>query len=464
MGWTERRDGWRDEEVAAAYDARRFRTPLQRAKHANDARIVARLLGSVGAGLRVLDAPTGTGRMVPELLAEGHRVVGIDLSTAMLSRAAGGDAETGFVGHAAGEIERLPFASDAFDAAISLRFLFHARDRAVRSACTAARSRRARPRGSRAAAGTLKHGGRWLRSHVAKAPARTQRAITAAGARGAGAGRVRTRQPGLRKALFLAPRLTRPGPGSRSAQRSAAPPPCRLRTTAAATAVLSSSRRASSAAAPAWTRQRSGVPAEDLHARGEPGEVAGAAREAARAARAVEVDHLSRPSRPSRRLDAGSRWTKPVARRTTAAANRAAARRPAASLVEGDAVDELHHEDVGGRRSSDPQSEDRGGGDTRFVEDPEAAARAGGCGEPGRGGAARRRPSLRATSTPSASTRAIPRGCDPEAAARAPSSARSAQASSTAARAPGPSDRAAGYHSTRAALTPSLAPRCASCS
>ncbi|MEC8493555.1 MAG: class I SAM-dependent methyltransferase [Planctomycetota bacterium] len=184
MGWTERREGWRDEEVAAAYDARRFRTPLQRAKHANDARIVGRLLGRVGAGLRVLDAPTGTGRMVPELLAEGHRVVGIDLSTAMLSRASDGDEVSGFVGHAAGEIERLPFADDAFDAAISLRFLFHAKDRAVRIGLYRELARVAPALvGHVRARGTLKHGGRWLRSRVGAAkryrPAPT-RAITAA--------------------------------------------------------------------------------------------------------------------------------------------------------------------------------------------------------------------------------------------------------------------------------------------
>ena len=47
-------------------------------------------------------------------------------------------------------------------------------------------------------------------------------------------------------------------------------------------------------------------------------------------------------------------------------------------LVEGDAVDELHHEDVGGRGSSDPQGEDRGGGDTRFVESDPEGRRAGG--------------------------------------------------------------------------------------
>lgn len=125
MGWEERRGGWRAEDVASGYDAQRFSGRLDRAKHRNDARKVLALLRAVGAApLRVLDAPVGTGRMVPDLEAAGHRVTGVDLSPAMLD--AGGRGAG--AGAALGEIERLPFRDDAFDAAVSLRFLFHARD------------------------------------------------------------------------------------------------------------------------------------------------------------------------------------------------------------------------------------------------------------------------------------------------------------------------------------------------
>lgn len=129
MGWDERRRGWRAEDVASGYDAQRFEGPLDRAKHRNDARKVLALLREIGPGpLRVLDAPVGTGRMVPDLEAAGHSVTGVDLSPAMLE--AGGRGAGG--GAALGEIERLPFRDDAFDAAISLRFLFHARDAGAR--------------------------------------------------------------------------------------------------------------------------------------------------------------------------------------------------------------------------------------------------------------------------------------------------------------------------------------------
>lgn len=168
MGWDQRRTGWQDDRVAEAYDARRFQTPMQRRKHANDASIVLRLLSNAGTNLRVLDAPAGTGRMVPNLVAAGHHVSGVDLSEAMLQRAATPqEAGSGFNGYLAGEIERLPFVDDAFDAAISLRFLFHVRDPKVRAALFA-EFRRVAPWlvGHVRSRSNVKHTGRWLRSRV----------------------------------------------------------------------------------------------------------------------------------------------------------------------------------------------------------------------------------------------------------------------------------------------------------
>ncbi len=171
MAWTERREGWTDEDVASDYDARRFAGPMQRRKHANDARLVRGLLARVGAGLHVLDAPTGTGRMVQDLLAAGHRVTGIDLSEPMLHQAlqspGAGPNAGGFRGFLSGEIERLPFRDDAFDAVISLRFLFHAKDPEVRARLLA-EFHRVSPWmiGHVRSRENLKHAGRWLRSHA----------------------------------------------------------------------------------------------------------------------------------------------------------------------------------------------------------------------------------------------------------------------------------------------------------
>ena len=169
MAWTERREGWTDERVATDYDARRFSGPMQRRKHANDARLVTGLLEQAGKELHVLDAPTGTGRMVGDLLEAGHRVTGIDLSQPMLhqARSATGSDSSRFRGCLAGEIERLPFQDDAFDAVISLRFLFHARDPAVRARLLA-EFRRVSPWliGHVRSRENLKHAGRWLRSQA----------------------------------------------------------------------------------------------------------------------------------------------------------------------------------------------------------------------------------------------------------------------------------------------------------
>lgn len=169
MAWIERREGWTDERVASDYDARRFGGPMQRRKHANDARLVTGLLARAGTHLEILDAPTGTGRMVQDLLAAGHRVTGIDLSEPMLHQAklAASQEDAGFRGYLSGEIERLPFQNDAFDAVISLRFLFHAKDPAVRAALLTEFHRVSHWLvGHVRSRENLKHAGRWLRSQA----------------------------------------------------------------------------------------------------------------------------------------------------------------------------------------------------------------------------------------------------------------------------------------------------------
>lgn len=169
MAWTERREGWIDDQVASDYDARRFGGPMQRRKHANDARLVMALLARAGPKLSVLDAPTGTGRMVQDLLAAGHRVAGIDLSGPMLHQAkqAASADDAGFRGYLSGEIERLPFQDGAFDAVISLRFLFHAKDPAVRARLLLEFHRVSHWLvGHVRSRENLKHAGRWLRSQA----------------------------------------------------------------------------------------------------------------------------------------------------------------------------------------------------------------------------------------------------------------------------------------------------------
>lgn len=127
--WDDRRLGWVDPDMAGTYDRVRFEGRASALKQRADARAVLGALATIGPGLDLLDAPAGTGRMTADLQAAGHRVVGVDLSEAMVraGRGAGVPPLT-----ALGEIEALPFADGSFDAVVSMRFLFHARDPEVR--------------------------------------------------------------------------------------------------------------------------------------------------------------------------------------------------------------------------------------------------------------------------------------------------------------------------------------------
>jgi len=83
--------------------------------------IGAALADAVGIGARVLEPGVGTGRIAKPLLAAGCTVVGIDLSASML----GGLAKDQLpgLGLVQGDITRLPFCADAFDAALCVHVL-----------------------------------------------------------------------------------------------------------------------------------------------------------------------------------------------------------------------------------------------------------------------------------------------------------------------------------------------------
>ncbi len=172
-GTATKKHAWRDARVAAEYDRRRFATPLARIKHRRDEALVLELLRSAGGVRSVLDLPCGTGRVLGALCGAGYRVAGADIALEMLRVARGRDAPgwKGFLGLARADGERLPFRTGAFDAVLSLRFLFHL-DRSERVRLLAEMGRAS----SRAVVGqvryrwTGKHFGRWLRSRVGLCP------------------------------------------------------------------------------------------------------------------------------------------------------------------------------------------------------------------------------------------------------------------------------------------------------
>jgi ubiquinone/menaquinone biosynthesis C-methylase UbiE len=161
-----KRDAWRDERVAGEYEARRFRTPLGRLKHRRDVRLVLALLRGVPRVRVVLDLPCGTGRLLPALRAEGYRATGADVALEMLRQ--GLALRPGRAALVQADVAALPFRSGAFDAVVSLRFLFHL-SVDERRRCFAEMRRVARGGvvlGEVRYRRTLKHLARWLRSRM----------------------------------------------------------------------------------------------------------------------------------------------------------------------------------------------------------------------------------------------------------------------------------------------------------
>jgi SAM-dependent methyltransferase len=107
---------------ARRYEARRYGGVVRRLNHRLLERALARGLRGVRAGGVVLDAPCGTGVLAEFLRGLGFRVLGADISPAMLDVAR----ERGPVlGHVRGDLERPPLRAGRVDAVVSTRFLMH---------------------------------------------------------------------------------------------------------------------------------------------------------------------------------------------------------------------------------------------------------------------------------------------------------------------------------------------------
>ncbi len=110
-------------KVAAQYDADRQRTRYDRFKWGRERDVLARTLKQLTPGGRVLDAPTGTGRLLDMIGGCASLVVGADISSDMLHIASESSDQP--VPLVLSEAERLPFRDDAFDAVVSIRFFQH---------------------------------------------------------------------------------------------------------------------------------------------------------------------------------------------------------------------------------------------------------------------------------------------------------------------------------------------------
>lgn len=85
-------------------------------------RALARALDGVRPGGLVLDVPCGTGILGGFLASRGLRIVGADISPAMLAVARGRDPA---LGHVRADLEAPPYRPGAFDAVVCARFLMH---------------------------------------------------------------------------------------------------------------------------------------------------------------------------------------------------------------------------------------------------------------------------------------------------------------------------------------------------
>lgn len=135
------KEHYRDPAVAASYDTERFATRKGRFVDRREQALISDAIRRAGAvaGSLILDVPCGTGRLTRALVDEGYVVTGVDVSEAMLARAAARMADVPTADQPTlivGDAEALPLADATVDVVVSLRLFGHlpplARARALR--------------------------------------------------------------------------------------------------------------------------------------------------------------------------------------------------------------------------------------------------------------------------------------------------------------------------------------------
>ncbi|HYR95256.1 MAG TPA: class I SAM-dependent methyltransferase [Candidatus Binatus sp.] len=107
---------------ARRYERRRYGGLVRRLNLRLLERALGRALAGVGGRRLVLDVPCGTGILGAFLTGRGLRVVGADISPAMLEVARGRDHA---LGHVRADLEAPPYRRGTFDAVVCARFLMH---------------------------------------------------------------------------------------------------------------------------------------------------------------------------------------------------------------------------------------------------------------------------------------------------------------------------------------------------
>ncbi|MBA2390346.1 MAG: class I SAM-dependent methyltransferase [Geodermatophilaceae bacterium] len=116
------RTSYLDPADVAHYERNRFSGPLGAYKLRREHAAVGAALAALPRNLVVLDCPTGIGRWRGTLADRGHRVVGVDISPAMLAEAR---THAGGVPNVCGEAENLPFRDGGVDLVFSFALVKH---------------------------------------------------------------------------------------------------------------------------------------------------------------------------------------------------------------------------------------------------------------------------------------------------------------------------------------------------
>jgi len=78
---------YKDKNIAKNYDQERFSSLAGRAFNELEKRYIRKAFRALDCNATIVDVPCGTGRLAEALLDEGFRVIGMDISAAMLEQA-----------------------------------------------------------------------------------------------------------------------------------------------------------------------------------------------------------------------------------------------------------------------------------------------------------------------------------------------------------------------------------------
>lgn len=120
------RTEYQDIDTAEQYDMKRFSTISGKLFQWAERRDLQRIVRKIPAGSLLMDAPCGTGRLLPLYLSEGHKILGVDISGEMIQVARRRTAQwNGKTNFSRMDFVQIPLVDRSVDTVFSIRFLPH---------------------------------------------------------------------------------------------------------------------------------------------------------------------------------------------------------------------------------------------------------------------------------------------------------------------------------------------------